>query len=87
MARKETLEDNPIDRIQQQEKVKAFWHCLQGLSSEHREVLELAFMQGIPQEEISKIIDCPIGTVKSRVHYAKQQLRLCLQQLGRLEET
>ena len=48
---------------------------LQTLSPEHREVLTLHFLEDLRLEEIAEILRCPIGTVKSRLHYAKKCLR------------
>jgi|WetSurMetagenome_2_1015567.scaffolds.fasta_scaffold544857_1 RNA polymerase sigma-70 factor, ECF subfamily len=45
------------------------------LAVEYREVLVLRFLEGMSYDEIAEIIDCPVGTVASRVHYAKCALR------------
>lgn len=44
------------------------------LSNEHREVLELAFFHGLSYAEIADIVQCPAGTVKSRMSYAKKRI-------------
>jgi RNA polymerase sigma-70 factor (ECF subfamily) len=49
--------------------------ALATLSAEHRAVLELTYVEGFSQKEISDIVDCPIATVKTRAFYAKQRLR------------
>jgi RNA polymerase sigma-70 factor (ECF subfamily) len=41
----------------------------------HREALVLYFIEGMEYEEIADVIKCSIGTVKSRLHYAKNTLR------------
>lgn len=41
----------------------------------HREVLVLKYMSGYSQEEISQILDIPIGTVKSRIYRGLKHLR------------
>jgi RNA polymerase sigma-70 factor, ECF subfamily len=48
---------------------------LQRLSPKHRAVLELVFYQGMSLQETAQVCGCPIGTVKSRLSYARQQLR------------
>jgi len=45
------------------------------LEAEHREVLILHELQGFKYREIAQIVGCPIGTVKSRLHYAVAALR------------
>jgi RNA polymerase sigma-70 factor (ECF subfamily) len=49
--------------------------ALDKLSPEHREVLLLRFVEDLPYEQIAQITDCNLGTVKSRIHYAKRLLR------------
>jgi RNA polymerase sigma-70 factor (ECF subfamily) len=49
------------------------------LSKEHREVMELTFFEGFSYPEIAKLIDCPVGTVKTRMFHARKQLRDLLQ--------
>ena len=48
---------------------------LTSLSLEHRTVLELVFYQGLSLNETAEVLDCPLGTVKSRLSYARQHLR------------
>lgn len=55
-----------------QEKLNA---AMQKLSEEHRLVVTLHDVQGLPHDEISKIMDCNVGTVRSRLFYARQQLQ------------
>jgi len=45
------------------------------LSEVHRLAVTLHDVQGVPHEEIAKIMDCNIGTVRSRLFYARQQLQ------------
>ena len=45
------------------------------LSETHRLVVTLHDVQGLSHEEIAKIMDCNVGTVRSRLFYARQQLQ------------
>lgn len=45
------------------------------LSEVHRLVVTLHDIQGVPHEEIARIMDCNVGTVRSRLFYARQQLQ------------
>lgn len=49
--------------------------ALQALSPEHREVLTLHFLEDLRLEEIAEVVRCPLGTVKSRLYYAKKAMR------------
>jgi RNA polymerase sigma-70 factor (ECF subfamily) len=55
-----------------QEKLNA---AMQKLSDDHRLVVTLHDVQGMSHEEIAAIMDCNIGTVRSRLFYARQQLQ------------
>jgi RNA polymerase sigma-70 factor (ECF subfamily) len=45
------------------------------LSPEQKEAIVLRFFEEMSYQEISAIVGCSIGTVRSRIHYAKQELR------------
>ena len=49
--------------------------ALMKLSEPHRMVVELHDVQGQSHEDIAEIMDCNIGTVRSRLFYARQQLQ------------
>src|ERR1022692_2829491 len=49
--------------------------AMQTLSEAHRLVVTLHDVQGLSHEEIARIMDCNIGTVRSRLFYARQQLQ------------
>lgn len=61
-----------INLAELQESLNA---AMRKLSEEHRLVVTLHDVQGLPHEEISKIMDCNVGTVRSRLFYARQQLQ------------
>ena len=64
-----------VNLIELQEKLNA---ALQKLSEVHRLVVTLHDVQGLSHEEISKIMGCNTGTVRSRLFYARQQLQAYL---------
>lgn len=68
-------------RETQAERIRA---ALEKLSPEHREVLMLAFYDDLSYSEIAQILGCPEGTVKSRVYYAKEQLKKILSAGGEI---
>ena len=48
------------------------------LSPKHREVVVLCHYQGLKYEEIARVLRIPVGTVRSRLHYALDELRAAL---------
>ncbi len=53
--------------------------ALQKLSIKHRTVVTLFEIDGLSHDEIAEIMGCSVGTVRSRLHYAKQLLQAELQ--------
>jgi RNA polymerase sigma-70 factor, ECF subfamily len=58
-----------------QEKLNA---AMLKLSEAHRLVVVLHDVQGMSHEEVAQVMDCNIGTVRSRLFYARQQLQSLL---------
>ena len=58
-----------------QEKLNA---AMMKLSAVHRLAVTLHDVQGLAHEEIARIMDCNVGTVRSRLFYARQQLQAYL---------
>ncbi len=52
--------------------------ALTQLTPNHRAVIELTFVQGLSYAEIAEVMNCPIGTVKSRMSYALRHLNTLL---------
>lgn len=70
-----------------QEDVHLLHRCLEQLSIEHREVLTLRFLEDMSYEQMAEVIGCQIGTIRSRLHYAKQALRRTMEQEEYSDET
>lgn len=66
---------SPEEHVQSKERTQWVRRGLQSLSAEHRAVLELVFYQGLSLNEVADVCDCPVGTVKSRLSYARKHLR------------
>ena len=56
--------------------------ALTRLSPEHRAVLLECYYRGRPVAEAAARLGVPVGTVKSRTHYALRALRLALEEMG-----
>ena len=52
--------------------------CIQELPPAQRDAIHLAFFEDLSYAEIARVMDCPEGTVKTRVYHAKRALRACL---------
>ena len=55
--------------------------CLQRVSRDHRDVLMLRFLEEMSYEEIATALRCKLGTVRSRIYYAKRALRREMEEL------
>lgn len=56
--------------------------ALEDLPREFRYVLELYCMDGLSYKEIAGLINCPVGTVMSRIHRARQRLKESIEKWG-----
>ncbi|MCC9607440.1 sigma-70 family RNA polymerase sigma factor [Blastopirellula sp. JC732] len=66
---------SPEQRLQRHENVEQVRAALETLSEEHRVVLVLREMEGLEYDQIAEVLNTPIGTVRSRLHRARAQLR------------
>jgi RNA polymerase sigma-70 factor (ECF subfamily) len=62
-----------------EEDAAAIHQALGRLGLKHREVLVLHFLQDLSILEIANTVGCSEGTVKSRIHYAKRQMKQILE--------
>jgi RNA polymerase sigma-70 factor (ECF subfamily) len=65
----------PADSAQEAQEAALLRRALMQLPEEKREVLVLSRFQDLKYEEIAQLLDCEVGTVKTRVHRALQELR------------
>lgn len=61
--------------VEQEELQEMVSRVLGALRFEHRVVVVLYYLNEFSVEEIAQILDCPVGTVKSRLHYARRRLK------------
>lgn len=71
-------EKNPFRDVSLEELQEKLNAAMLKLSDKHRLVVTLHDVMGLPQEEVAKIMDCNLGTVRSRLFYARQQLQAYL---------
>ena len=73
-------ENDPSDLLVRQEQEAAVMALLNQLPLPQRSVLLLHFVEDFSLEEISAITTTALGTVKSRLHYAKKTLRKLIEE-------
>jgi len=64
------------------EDVALLHQALQTLSPHHREVLVLFYLEDFSSSQIAEIVDLPEGTIKSRLHHARENLSKVLKDIG-----
>lgn len=80
-APEEILEDTPSyleppeAELFQKDEVQRIEGFILSLPNIYREVLYLKIVEDLEYREISDILDCPLGTVKSRIHYGWKKIR------------
>ena len=67
--------DDPEGDLLSFEDAAKLHQCLGELRPLHKEVLMLRFIESMSYAEIAEVLDCNLGTVRSRIHLAKQALR------------
>lgn len=80
MSRLEDSIDNSLnyiesDHILEKEKIAVVRKAIESLSDNYRIVVLLFYMEELSQDEIANVLQIPVGTVKSRLHTAKQLLK------------
>jgi RNA polymerase sigma-70 factor (ECF subfamily) len=72
------FENSPDNLLIRREQETEFMNLLDQLPLPQRSVLLLHFVEDFSLEEIARITETQLGTVKSRLHYAKKALRKLL---------
>ena len=77
--------DGPADEIARSELSLAFRRAILELPLQHREVIALCDLEELPYATVANVLNCPIGTVRSRLHRARALLTLRLASLELVE--
>jgi RNA polymerase sigma-70 factor (ECF subfamily) len=84
----EKLPDLPAEDDHIDDEMMLSWQsdkvteALDSLSPKHRAVIELSFVHNLSYADIAAIVECPVGTVKSRMSYALRHLHILLKSQG-----
>lgn len=75
----------PAEEIARNELTAAFRRAMLELPLPHREVIALCDLEELPYTTVASILDCPVGTVRSRLHRARALLTIRLVSLEVVE--
>jgi RNA polymerase sigma-70 factor (ECF subfamily) len=81
----DSREARPEESLERRERVYQVRTALQALPTDYRTVLVLREIDGCDYDQISEILDVPVGTVRSRLHRARLQLRDQLKPVVQME--
>jgi RNA polymerase sigma-70 factor (ECF subfamily) len=70
--------ESPSDAAERAERRRVVLECVDALGPKHKVVVVLHYLNGLNLVEIAEIVEVPVGTVKSRLHYALRKLRVQL---------
>jgi RNA polymerase sigma-70 factor (ECF subfamily) len=70
--------DGDEERVDAGDAVAAVREAMAKLPEKQRTVLRLSAVAGLTYREIAAVVGCRIGTVMSRLHYARERLRAIL---------
>ncbi|XKH49613.1 RNA polymerase sigma factor SigW [Chryseomicrobium palamuruense] len=82
VAASEALPVEQLEKMEMQERVQ---YEISRLPDKYRSVIVLKYMEELPLQEISEILDLPLGTVKTRIHRGREALRKQMSQLPMTE--
>ncbi|MEA2907150.1 MAG: polymerase sigma-70 factor, subfamily [Alphaproteobacteria bacterium] len=74
--------DDPEAVLAKKDKSAIIRKCLEGLSVEHREIIDLVYYHEKSVEEVAEIVGIPANTVKTRMFYARRKLAELLKAAG-----
>ncbi len=78
--------DSPAERLERAERCRQVRQAIAELNDEYRAVLVLREIDGCCYETIAEILELPVGTVRSRLHRARLQLREQLKEVLMIDE-
>jgi RNA polymerase sigma-70 factor (ECF subfamily) len=81
LARLPSSQGDSFKAVARSELSVRIQEALQELTPEHRAVILLREVEGLSYDEISEVLQCPRGTVMSRLHYARNRMRSALKDL------
>lgn len=77
-----STDTEPLERLARQAQMAMLRAALDRLPGVHREILVLVFFHQLSGLEVAQVLGINVGTVKSRLHRAKEALRRVMQMMG-----
>jgi RNA polymerase sigma-70 factor (ECF subfamily) len=78
---------SPAERMERGERAVQVRRAMAALSEEHRTILVLREIEGFDYDQIADVLDVAVGTVRSRLHRARLELKSILEKrVGQLDE-
>jgi len=78
----EDVSDTPEVVVQKKDKSEVLRTCIEALTPEHREIIDLVYYHEKSVEEVAEIVGIPENTVKTRMFYARKKLAEFLRAAG-----
>ena len=72
-------DEHPIAALERSEDVERLLRCLDGLEPEKKEIVRLAYLDGLSREALATRFGRPEGTIKTWLHRSLAQLKGCLE--------
>lgn len=72
-------DEHPLTGLELQDDVKKLFRCLDGLEPEKKEIVKLAYLNGMSREDLAQRFSRPEGTIKTWLHRSLAQLKGCLE--------
>lgn len=77
-----SADTTPLEKVERKSQQQALQAAIQQLPPFHQEILVLIFYHQLSGPEVAEVLGVTVGTVKSRLHRAKEMLRRVLQSMG-----
>ncbi len=74
--------DSPETAVHTKDRGEIIRTCLEALSPEHREIIDLAYYHERSVDEVAEIVGVPLSTVRTRMFYARKHLGVLLSKAG-----
>ena len=76
----ESDDEHPLEAMGRARTSSVCLRCLEGLEPEKKQIVRLAYLDGMSREALAKRFDRPEGTIKTWLHRSLAQLKGCLEQ-------